>query len=369
MKKKANISMSFSLIFMIIIGCFFILLSFNIISKYKENQDAKYEFELKNALRNKFNQFGRTSGIEESSIVPINNIFYDNQIKIICQNDFAILAINQKLDAKNEFLQNYPTFMTFISQNKIDNSFLYIENFYLPFKITNLLAIISKRNLIIIDKNSQFGKKFYKKLKKKEHSNNLNYHLEDFQNLNFQNFKQKTYVKNKKINSVVFVTDDNLNLNFDIKKINFLANIVKIKTEDEFFGKIIFKDQNSKEYTYNYYDAKKNLALQTMAIFSTPNTFNCSYNLLTNLIENKYNFYLSKTKNYLEKSKNQKICSTTSELFLQEQFYKSFLENLNSTKNFIKNQKLNSSNQLKNKLNTLNQNQEIFEENNCPYIY
>ncbi len=69
--KIANVTVSLSWVFMIIVGSFFIMTSYNIIAKYKDNEEDKYKIELKQALRNIFNEFGNTAGIEESSLAPL----------------------------------------------------------------------------------------------------------------------------------------------------------------------------------------------------------------------------------------------------------------------------------------------------------
>jgi len=143
--KKASITVSFSWVFMIIIGTSFLLLSYNVIAKYKTNEDAKVEIEIKQALRNILNNIGRTTGIEENSLQPIKNLFRNTKVELLCLDDIPILSLNGKLDANNEFLKNNPTFMTYIEQGKVEESYIGVESFNAPFKVSNLLAIISKK--------------------------------------------------------------------------------------------------------------------------------------------------------------------------------------------------------------------------------
>ena len=82
--KKGDITVSFSWIFMIIIGTIFLLMAYNIISKYKANEEMKYDIELKQALRTIFNNFGRTAGMEKNTLAPMGNIFKNMKVEIIC---------------------------------------------------------------------------------------------------------------------------------------------------------------------------------------------------------------------------------------------------------------------------------------------
>jgi hypothetical protein len=64
-------------------------------------------------------------------------------VEILCNDGIPLLSINGDIDPNNDYLQSYPTFMTYVKQGKIDNTYLVIESYRLPFKITNLLGIVS----------------------------------------------------------------------------------------------------------------------------------------------------------------------------------------------------------------------------------
>lgn len=305
--KKGNVSVSLSWVFMIVIGTFFLVLSYNIIDKYQDNEQTKYEIELKQALRNIFNNVGRTAGIEENSLEPIGNIFTNSEVKILCEQGFPILSLNGELDANNEFLQNYPVFMTYIEQGEIDQTYLGVESFRLPFKISNMLAIVSKKNKIVFDKNSAVSEKIHNKFSKSSY-NDLNFDTEDFTDLSL--FESKN--EKLSLNSVVFVSDVGTPLSgINIEDLDYEVSLVQIEETSDNSGRIIIfdKDRNSKQY--NYIDYNSAFGLITMSVLSSPDTFDCSYNLIIDSIPPVYDFYIRKTDYLINQSKTQRLCSSS----------------------------------------------------------
>lgn len=292
---------------MIVIGTFFLVLSYNIIDKYQDNEQTKYEIELKQALRNIFNNVGRTAGIEENSLEPIGNIFTNSEVKILCEQGFPILSLNGELDANNEFLQNYPVFMTYIEQGEIDQTYLGVESFRLPFKISNMLAIVSKKNKIVFDKNSAVSEKIHNKFSKSSY-NDLNFDTEDFTDLSL--FESKN--EKLSLNSVVFVSDVGTPLSgINIEDLDYEVSLVQIEETSDNSGRIIIfdKDRNSKQY--NYIDYNSAFGLITMSVLSSPDTFDCSYNLIIDSIPPVYDFYIRKTDYLINQSKTQRLCSSS----------------------------------------------------------
>jgi len=366
MNKKADMTVSFSWIFMIIVGAFFLLLTWKIIANYQVNKDIEYRLELKQALRSVFNNFGRTAGIEENKLAPLGNIFRDSDVEIVCNDDIPILSINENLDANNEYLRSYPTFMTFISQGKQDNTYMAVESFRMPFKITNMLAIVSKKNLIVIDKNSDFGKKLYKKFKRGSYSD-LNYIYIDF-DFDIDSFNSR-YMSGKNLNSVVFVTDYN-NPNFndlDISSLNVLTSIVGIEQIKEEYGTIYFRDQADVVSSYIYYDYDSDLALPTMAVFSSPKTFNCSYSILLDSAQSVYNFYEEKSNYY--KDLTQTVCVSGFDLNAQRYHYEDVGKQIIDIRNELKTTSFIKIDDLDKYIKELDDKNSKLEASSCPYIY
>ncbi|MCA9497373.1 MAG: hypothetical protein KC589_10615 [Nanoarchaeota archaeon] len=368
--KKAAMEISMSWIFMIIIGGFFLILAFNIVGKYQENENLKFEFQLKQGIRNALNDAGRTSGIEQDSIKKIGPIFKDSKVEIECYKGFAKLNINEITDDSNAYLRNYPTFMTTIEQGKTENSYIVVENFRLPFKITNMLAIVSKKNLIILNENDKITKKLLKKFNENSYKGNLYYISEDFNNLDYHKIRAKT--RNENLNSIVFVSDKETPekifpaLDEIITNLNIYTSWVQI--DDSTYGEIIIKDKEASE-TFNFYDYDKSYSLQTMALFSKREVFKCSYEQLINSIDISYEFYIQKSDYLKNKSVNEQICSSSLSKEIQEVRYNQLKKKLEETQKQIFDEKFNKLDETQIKLDELKYQLEFIDDFNCPYVY
>jgi hypothetical protein len=373
--KIANITVSFSWVFMIIVGVFFIVLAYNIIDEYKENEDLKFQIELKNTLRNIFNNFGRTAGTEESSIAPIGNIFRDSEVEILCEGGFSILSINGEYDVNNDFLKNYPTFMTKINKKSIDMTYVAVENFRMPFKITNVLAIVSKKNMIIFDTNTQIGIDLEKKFRRGAYGS-LTFEGRDLSNVEsviLENIKDD--IDEKNLDSIVFVTDTSENIYIDelnLDEIKIDAQIIRIETEINNRGGIInFYGKNNLHTQYPFYDMDESLTLQTMAVFSSAQAFNCSYQMLDNSISNVYDFYINKSEYFLKQ--DSPICTTSmigaTTFSKQKVYYSNMVDNLKDIENHINTNFFNDIGELNNIIKELELNHLYVEDSNCPLIY
>jgi len=389
LSKKANVMISFSWIFMIIIGGFFLILSYNIISKYQDNQEAKYDIELRQALRSILNNAGRTSGIEENSLENAGNLFNGKSAEVMCIDTFPTLWIDDGkiTDSENQFIENYPLFMSRISASKTDDAYIAVESFRLPFKITNMVAIVSEKNLIVFDKDSEITKKYLYKFNKGSYRN-LEYKADWNFDTDFQSILD--YAKERNIESIVFVSDRKTSTPNPItvtqlnqfKKIAYLVEIEEKETKGK-YGTIYYLDKDGVTSSYDYIDYDNSLGVITMAVFSTPKTFECSYNQILNSIPEVYDFYITKTTYLYGISKNSQICSSSlisygsADIGWQQQFY---YQNLNtSLSNFKKNIALddgnsqivnfNNTQNIYNLLTLIETDFKNLEKYNCPYVY
>lgn len=375
--KKSMIQISMSWLFMIIIGTFFIVFAYNVIGKYQDIETQKNELNLQNSLRNILNNIGRTAGTESNSIQNIGNIFQDSKVEVLCFQNISMLSINGRIDSNNDYLKTNPVFMTNIKQNKIASTYLAVESFKMPFKISNLLAIISKRNLLVFDKQSKISKDILEKFKRGSYED-LTVDSVDLSNID----SRVSDYNSKNLNSIMFVLDksrkdDFLNKKDILKKLNAPSYIVLINKSTDITGTIqyIYLDSNEdlkKSQVFEYIDYAKTLALPTMAIFSSPQTFECSYNLLAKQVKPIYKFYDEKIKyflNYLNTGKS--LCSKTYHIFQQKELYNSTNVTLNKFLNFdFDSQRFKySNNQILNNLKELESEQKKVEKDSCSYIY
>lgn len=375
LSRKANVMISFSWIFMIIIGGFFLILSYNIVSKYQANQEAKYDIELRQALRSILNNVGRTEGIEENSLRPIGNIFSNKDVEILCVDNVPLLSINEKLDGENQFLKNYPTFMTKISEGKVSFSYIAVESLRVPFKTTNLLAMVSKKNLIVLDTNSDITEKVNDKFTKGSYKE-LEFWTMDFSTINTVEFQDN--IKKMNLNSIMFVSDMNHNL-----PIGFLAELkpasYQVKIDDKNgYGTINYFDKDGEIESFNYIDFDDSFSLPTMAIFSKPETFKCSYELVIENTINTYQFYIDKANLLSERSLNEKLCSDISVKYdssgkidgrSQKVLYDSMSQLLESAKLEVETQRFNNVENVNTILGEIDRKSRDIESYNCMYIY
>lgn len=372
--KKSQITVSLSWVFMGIVGMFFIILAYNIVTTYQDNEEAKYEIELKQTLRNIFNNVGRTAGVEDNSFQPIGNIFYDSKVDIICVDQLPILSINNNYDTNNQFLQNYPAFMTSIENSRTDQTYLVVEGLKLPFRITNMLAIISKRNLIVFDENSDITELMIEKIKKSSYSE-INYIVKDFSTdlVNLEN-----EISRMNLNSVMLISDSGVTLNgFSLSDITDEAYLLQVNMVNENHGEMIYFEKDGTSYEYNYIDPDQNLNLITMGMFSDPETFECSYNKIIDTIPQIYDFYIHKSESLANKSSIKQTCSTTltqtsTGTFVGDQqvfLYQDMKTNLESLRDHITSEKFNKPNELYNILEQVKSSSETLESFNCEYVY
>lgn len=314
--KKANITISFSWLFMIIIGTFFLVLAYNILQTYTSNEEIKYQIEVKQAFRSILNNVGQTTGYEENSLEPLLNLFQDSEVEILCEDGLSIMSINGRLDSTNEFLKNYPTFMTEVKESKVPFTYLAVENFRLPFKVTNMLGIVSKKNLIIFDTDSDITEILRKKFGKGSYKEDLNYDEEDFSSLDVSTFEDK--IDEENLQTIMFVSDDTESLSLDLADLSVKAYHLQVEDlsgGDFNYGILHYLDYEGEEFEYNFLDFKddelglKPVSLITMGVFSNPKTFNCAYEIAIDSTIDVFKFYINKT-NYMTNIAEEKaICS------------------------------------------------------------
>ena len=389
--KKADLDVSMSWIFMLIIGGIFFLLAYNIVDNYKENEDIKYEYELKQSLRSVLNLAGRTTGVEENKIENAKNLFQGKSAEVKCLADKPTLWLDDgKIsDTQNQFLNNYPIFMHKMSASKTDDVYVAVENFKMPFKITNMVAITTNRNLIIMDKDSNITKKLSYKFNKGSYRD-LNYKTEfDIQT---QLSTISTDAKKKNLDSIVLISDvpssgiPNFLSSTDLNSFdNYKDRVYQVQVNENQDGKsgTIYMESpttTSSYVSFNYIDYDNSLSFVTMSLFSNSETFNCSYNQIMKSIPNVYDFYIQKTTYLHNYAKDKLICSASQISYTsdgkyngirQQENYKNLNDSLVSIKAIswsdgIDNSDLTNLNQ---NLNELDTKFKILEGYNCPYVY
>ncbi len=333
--KKAAIMVSMSWIFMAVIGVFFFIMAYNVVGTYKQIEEDKFNLELKQAFRNIFNSVGRTRGDEKDSLQPFKGILRDRDVEIRCVENFPTLYIDGQVDSNNQFLQTYPTVSTKIIGKKVDDTYIAVLNYKMPFKITNILALVSERHLIVFEKDKDVDLFFTRKIKDESSFEELN--IDSFETIEELRDIAEAALDNE-LSSLVIVSDKDSTLRPDIigvidtklSKIHtsyieldlaqqyFVSNINYVYSNDEDFSR-------GEDNFYNYIDTDSSHSLAMAALMASPNSFDCAYNVLGRTIPETYGFYINKTLRLRDLEKYHETVDTTkvedSSLYLCESTY------------------------------------------------
>ena len=384
--KKADIQISLSWLFMIIIGSFFIYIAYNIIGTYSENEDTKYKIEVKSALSNVLIKAGQTIGYEENYIQPVDTFFKDSTVQIVCNAGLPLLQINDDVDDNVDFLKNIPTFMTVIEEGSVSFTYLAVENFRTPFKVTNMMAIVSKKNMIVFDSGSSVSEVLKEKFSESSYKDSLNIKF-----INFASVDSSTYnsiIKDKEIKSIMFVSDNDVSL-----PVSFLDELgvdsyhleVSGSLNDFKSGELKYTQRNGDEDIFSYVDFRdevfdsKPMSMVTMAIFSSPSTFECGQNLVIDSTEAIFEYYINKAE-YLETIADQKqVCSNdlvygdeslgTFDGTFQVEKYKELKIKLNDGKTEIQTNKFNNPQTVYNIIQEVQELSQSLSDESCEMIY
>jgi len=385
--KRGDITISLSWIFMIVIGTFFLYSAYSIIGTYQENEETKFYIEVKNLLSNILTNAAQTIGYEENYIQPINDFFKDSKVEIICNDGLSILSINERMDDSVDFLKNIPTFMTSINEGDVSFTYLAVENFRAPFKVTNMMALVSKKNLIVFDKDSEITTILREKFAKSAYRDSLSFSETPFGSISSTTYNK--LVKDYNYNTIMFVSDseENLGAGFnldDIVGIDSYYLKVSGKDDDFKFGKLTYLDKLGGNFEYNYVDFRndvfdsKPINLITMGIFSRPETFECGQKLLIDNTLNVLNFYINKTANLMKLSESTQVCS--SDYFLvsgdgsvdgtfQTIKYENLMKELVDFKNEIETHRFNNPEDIFDSITEIHRLSQILSDSGCELIY
>lgn len=370
--RRGAVTVSLSWVFMIVIGAFFLLFAYTIIDTYTENEERLFQLQLEQSLQSVFQLVGRSSGLEENSFDSLQGLLSEREVDLLCTDSFALLSIDGSLDSTNQFLQNYPTLMTRMDLGSADESFLAVENFRMPFKITNLLGIVSKKNLVVIDLEAEFSDLLLDRLDKSSFRE-LNYIGENFSSL--ATFPSR--VENRALDSIVFVSDENLT-SFPFDEYDEQVILLQVERENQHVGSLTFQEESGFSRSYPYVDFRGDLSIVSMAMLSDSESFSCAYALLEDSLVPVSRFYLEKAEFLHNKSKSELLCSSSvlipgasgTDEFLQQSIrYELVRDSLEALHNTLSTEALNNSSQVYNLAFDLNEKHNGLKSANCELVY
>ena len=308
--KKSAIEISFSWIFSILLGSFFLIFGFNFVNSYQDYKQEEFEIKFLLNLNKIIFDKSISSGIEKTKYSKINNLLEEIDLSAKCNNGFTLLEINSKLQKINNIILNdYPIFINKIEKNKGDTNYLILNNFRSSFKITPLIFIVnSKNNLIVFDKSILLKDDLEKEIKSNIYRNF---------NIVFDNITSDIFlssIEGKNFDSKVFITDDKNKINF-----NKNENYILLGIENNEIKKFTYISEN-KNSSYSNFDYEKDFSILYGAMFSNQNLFECSYNKIVENFLEKISIYQKKTEFFLTLEKDE-ICKLEG--------YRKYYENIN----------------------------------------
>ena len=344
---KGMVTTSLSWMIMAIIGTFFIAFGYSIVQDYQDVEEEKFRLELESTLNHIFTLIGQSTGSETNSLQKLNTIFKDRSVEMFCREGIPTLSIDGNENPNTQFLKNYPVYMTKIEQTKTEESYVAVQNFDLPFRVTPLLGIVSKRNLYVIDtSNEEIAEIFRDKFSQYSSFNELNVKFVNFGNDDELN-TLKSEVEDQNLNSISFLSEkenfgtSHLDQFFeDISiygtYIQITYNDFSINEEQHAYGNISYVASTQEDFSekeFSYIDWNGQLSLPTMALFSKPEIFDCSYTILQNSINQTYHYYEKKAQELQEVSGEDQHCRDDISQAEQEFKYERLEDTLNRARN------------------------------------
>ena len=356
MNKFGAVVMSFSWIFMIIVGSFFVIFGYSVVSTYQENEFAKSQLEFRLSLQSIFKKVGYGKGSETTSLEKVQYIFEDSKIELLCSEGFPLLSIDGEIDSSNNYLKNYPFFMTVIEQDRVDETYIAVEELDLPFYISPLMALVSQRNVYVFDREI-WENYFEEKFSQTSAFKTLNTRVVDysdpstfdalFADVSKLELSSITFITTPeryayipKPSSMDSVVDIHLSISFNSQTHRAGRSSYEYTSgEITYMNTSYWTSNMSEEYTFNYTDYKDSLTLPTFALFSTPETYECGATTIDSLMTSTYNYYISKAELLVQQVSQSGIDTSNfcSENINQEEVilrYQNLLDNLISMRDY-----------------------------------
>ena len=309
MNRKSEVQTIFSWIFMILIGTFFIYLSYKFILTYQENKDEEYFIKFKQNFRNVVLEVSQTTNLESIKSTNLQNLLKDKTIEIICYENSSLFKIGDKVEQNSRLFDNYAITTNKINQESEKDTYLFSVGFLAPFRVTNFLIMSSSTNYIIFDKSDEYVWELYNRTQKSSFRILENRELMNFSDSNFETDIEGMF-DSKKITSITFITKEDLT-NFqsifdEYYVVNITENINKIIKINH--TKYSENEILSKEF--EFFDFSNKFEFLISAIYSSTDSFSCFHNKAFNIFEERLNFLIEKNDYLKSYAKNNNLCSS-----------------------------------------------------------
>ena len=247
------------------------------------------------------------------------------------------------------------------------------------------MAIVSKKNLILFDSNSEITKSLNDKFSESSYRDSLNYENVDFTTLDASTYND--LISEKSYSSIMFVSDEGKILSLSLDDLNIDSYHLEVSGTivDFKYGNLKYTDRNGLDYLYKYIDFRddvfdsKPISMITMAIFSKPTTFECGQNLVIDITKNVFEFYINKAK-YLESiSDFTQVCSndlwysttdgSVTDGSFQVEMYKDLKNELIRGRDEVLNNKFNNPQSLYNIIENIQRLSQELSDDSCEMLY
>ena len=335
MNRKSQVQIVLSWLFIVLVGGFFIYLSYKFILTYQENKEEEYLIKFKQVFRNVVTELSQSTGDESIKYTNLETLLKGKVLEIECIDNMSFFKMDDRLDQNNVLFDNYAITTNKIDQESEKDTYIFSIGFLAPFRATNFIVLTSGTNYLIFDNRSEYVIKIFNRTEKVNRGMDLNNKFL----MNFSDSGTQTELENinsnKKVTSLTFVTDigvpnNLLNIFNEFYVVNITESIgkkVSINHSKYVQGEIVL----SKNFSFIDFNEKHEVLLA--AIHSSTNSFSCFHKKIFDLFEERLNFIRVKNDYLYEKSGTEELCYAGSinndRPNLDNYFYESFNDTIN----------------------------------------
>ena len=311
MNRKSQVQIVLSWLFIVLVGGFFIYLSYKFILTYQENKEEEYLIKFKQVFRNVVTELSQSTGDESIKYTNLETLLKGKVLEIECIDNMSFFKMDDRLDQNNVLFDNYAITTNKIDQESEKDTYIFSIGFLAPFRATNFIVLTSGTNYLIFDNRSKYVIKIFNRTEKVNRGMDLkNKYLRNFSDTQTQT-ELENINSNKKVTSLTFVTDIGVPNNLlDIFDEFYVVNIT------ESIGKKVsinhskyIGDQIELSKNFSFIDFNEKHEILLAAIHSSTNSFSCFHKKIFDLFEERLNFIKIKNDYLYEKSGTEQLCS------------------------------------------------------------
>lgn len=357
--KKAITTTTFSWMFMIIIGGILIMFTYSILQGYWAVEKETQDLEFAKALTHTFHIKAQSLGVQSATVFDTFEILSQKDVELQCiSQEFLRFNIDNKdvnYEPLNIYLDSFSIFMPHLVDEETNSLFIIQEDFNFPQAITPLIAIVPKHHIIVVNKSSEMYEIVKKTLSTKKSYKQLSFIIYDElqtpelfldslkeynpSSIQFVNFDSSFLFYLNRYDNNNEIEISHINIDFQL-----LPSYLNPSNErKEVSGQIQYTYSNQKKdysltnqensskisKSFTFYGVNDETSLILFSLFSSPNTFECSYNNLIKRVGFNYEISKHKISQILQEKNN--LNATFCKSNLNSQILQNFYEVLNES--------------------------------------